>query len=80
MCLAIPMKVIELRGQDSLAPTAIVDANGFNKEVRLDIVDRIPKTGDYLIVHAGFAISSLDAREAEKNIELMRNMAEGVTE
>lgn len=78
MCLAIPMRVIEIHGEqnDPLSfPRAIVEEEGLKKEVRLDIVDRWPRPGDYLIVHAGFAIHTLDPAEAETNLNLMKEMA-----
>ncbi len=81
MCLAVPMKVIEIQGDpdDFLSgQIAVVDADGISKETRLDIVDRWPVIGDYLIIHAGFAIHTLDPVEAEINISLMREMAEKV--
>jgi hydrogenase expression/formation protein HypC len=79
MCLAVPMKVIEVQGDpdDFLAgQIAVVDVDGIRKETRLDIVDHWPKPGDYLIIHAGFAIHTLDPEEAETNICLMREMVE----
>ena len=79
MCLAVPMKVIEIQGDpdDFLSgQIAVVDVDGIRKETRLDIVDRWPDLGDYLIIHAGFAIHTLDPIEAETNISLMREMAE----
>ena len=81
MCLAVPMKVIKIQGDpdDFLnGQIAVVDADGISKETRLDIVDHWPKPGDYLIIHAGFAIHTLDPLEAETNIRLMREMAEKV--
>lgn len=81
MCLAIPMRVIEIKGGgDSLLDPAIavVDTEGMQKEVRLDLVDRMPEIGDYLIIHAGFAINCLDAENAEINLRLMRELAEGM--
>jgi len=81
MCLAIPMKVVEIRGDanDFLAEqVAVVDADGIRRETRLDIVDRWPQIGDYVIIHAGFAIHTLDPAEAEINLKLMREMADGV--
>ena len=72
------MQVIEIRGgTDSLAdpPVAVVDADGIRKEVRLDLLDRLPDAGDYLIIHAGFAINCLDEQEAETSLRLMREMA-----
>ena len=81
MCLAIPMRVIEVKGQENDITTpqiGVVEAEGIEKEVRLDLVDRWPEVGDYLIVHAGFAIHTLDEKEAETNLQLMREMAEGL--
>jgi hydrogenase expression/formation protein HypC len=75
------MRVNEVHGKrgDSLSfPIAVVEEDGLKKEVRLDIVDRWPEVGDYLIVHAGYAIHTLDAAEAETNLNLMREMAEHV--
>lgn len=81
MCLAVPMKVIEIQGdpEDFLTgQIAVVDMDGIRKETRLDIVDRWPELGEYLIIHAGFAIHTLEPEEAEINIRLMREMAEKV--
>ena len=81
MCLAIPMKVIEINGgSDSLTdpPVAVVEADGIRRQARLDLVDRMPEEGDYLIIHAGFAINCLDAAEAERSLELMREMGEAL--
>ena len=82
MCLAMPMQVIEIRGDadDFLTEQiAVVDADGIRRETRLDIVDRWPQVGDYLIIHAGFAIHTLDPDEAEINLKLMREMADGLS-
>ena len=79
MCLAVPMKVIEIRGESSdflSDQIAVVDMDGIRKETRLDIVDRWPELGDFLIIHAGFAIHTLDPAEAEINLRLMQEMAE----
>ncbi len=59
---------------------ALVNMDGISKEVRLDVVDRWPAVGDYVIVHAGFAIHSLVAEEAKKNIELIRELAANMPE
>ncbi len=83
MCLAVPMKVVAVHGDpdDILSnQTAEVDADGVRREVRLDIVDTWPNVGDYLIIHAGFAIHSLEEEEALKNLALLREMAEKVVE
>jgi hydrogenase expression/formation protein HypC len=58
--------------------SAVVDADGIRKEIRLDLVDRTPEPGDYLIVHAGFAVNTLSEQEALRNLQLMREMAQGL--
>ncbi len=81
MCLAIPMRVLEIKGSsdDLLNPQiATVETDGIQKEVRLDLVDRMPEIGDYLIIHAGFAVNCLDAENAEINLRLLRELAEGM--
>lgn len=83
MCLAVPMKVEKVQGdpddftQDQIA---VVNMDGISKEIRLDVVDRWPDVGDYVIVHAGFAIHSLVEEEAKKNIELIRELASNMPE
>lgn len=83
MCLAIPMKVEKIEGDpDDFTQNQIatVNMNGISKEVRLDVVDHWPEVGDYVIVHAGFAIHSLVEEEAKKNIELIRELASHMPE
>jgi hydrogenase expression/formation protein HypC len=59
---------------------ATVNMEGISKKVRLDVVDRWPVVGDYVIVHAGFAIHSLVEEEARRNIELIRELASHMPE
>ncbi len=77
------MRVIEIVEDSSGlfgTSSAVVDADGISKEIRLDLVGRTPEPGDYLIVHAGFAVNILSELEALKNLQLMREMAEGLDE
>ena len=83
MCLAIPMRVTEIQGDPDdflTSQVATVDADGISKEVRLDIVDHWPNIGDYVIIHAGFAIHTLIEEEAKKNIALLRELADKIPE
>lgn len=83
MCLAIPMRVTKVQGDPNdftSSQLATVDANGIGKDIRLDIVDYWPNVGDYLIIHAGFAIHTLEEVEAKKNLELLRELAENTPE
>ncbi len=83
MCLAIPMRVTEIQGDPddfAISQIATVDADGISKEVRLDIVDHWPNIGDYVIIHAGFAIHTLIEEEAKKNIALLQELADKMPE
>ena len=65
MCLAIPVRVVEL-GDES---TAIVDLGGIRKTISLALVDGV-QVGDYVILHVGYALSRLDPAEAERTLAL----------
>ena len=70
MCLAIPGRVVEKEGN-----RALVDYGGVQRNVRVDVVDA--KVGDWVYVHAGYAIQVLDEEEAEKTLELFREIGGG---
>ncbi len=70
MCLAIPMKVIEIKNSEG-----IVELGGVQREVNLQLVEDV-NVGDYILIHAGFAIQKLDREEAEKTLSYLRQMAE----
>lgn len=65
MCLAIPARIVELLDGDACR----VDLGGVRKEISLALVDGA-EVGDYVIVHVGYALSKLDAEEAERTLEL----------
>jgi hydrogenase expression/formation protein HypC len=69
MCLALPVQVMELGAGD----TAIVDLGGVRKEISLALLDDV-NVGDYVILHAGFALSALDQEEAETTLALFAQM------
>jgi hydrogenase expression/formation protein HypC len=66
MCLAIPVRVVELINSD----LAIVDLGGVRKDVSLALLEDV-KVGDYVILHVGYALTRLDPEEAEKTLALM---------
>ncbi|MBZ5668472.1 MAG: HypC/HybG/HupF family hydrogenase formation chaperone [Acidobacteriia bacterium] len=72
MCLAIPGKIVEKQERDG-ALVGRVDFGGALREVYLDFVPEA-EVGDYVIVHVGFALSRLDAEEAERTFQLLREM------
>jgi hydrogenase expression/formation protein HypC len=72
------MQVVAIRGggDEMFDPqVALVESDGIRKEIRLEMADRIPAVGEYVIIHAGFAIRTLTEDEAEYNLSLMRQMA-----
>jgi hydrogenase expression/formation protein HypC len=68
MCLAIPAKVISIREQ-----LATVDILGNQTTADISILEDV-KVGDYLLVHAGFAIQKYDPREGEENLQLVKEL------
>jgi hydrogenase expression/formation protein HypC len=67
MCLGIPMKIKSIDGMDIVAET-----DGVRREASLMILDAEVQVGDYVVVHAGFAISKLDEQDALETLDLMR--------
>lgn len=63
MCLAVPLKLIEIDGK-----SAVGEAMGMKREVRVDFIEE-PKIGDFVIVHAGFAIERLPEQQALEDLE-----------
>ena len=73
MCLAVPGKVVSIAGDDPLMRTGKVSFGGILKEANLACVPEA-KVGDYVIVHAGLAISVLDEEEAAITLEYLNQI------
>ncbi len=71
MCLAVPMKIVEILENGK----ALVRQDDLETEVDLTLIQD-PKIGDYVIIHAGYAIDLLDLQEAEERLKLFRAMEE----
>ena len=65
MCLAIPGKILKINGQ-----LATVDFQGIEKEINITLVD--VKIGEYVMVHAGFAIEKMEKKQAEEVKEYLK--------
>lgn len=74
MCLAIPGKVISLFEENGLT-MGKVDFGGTIITACLAYVPEV-KTGEYVIVHAGFALNVIDEQEAERTFALLREIGE----
>lgn len=70
MCLATPMKVIQLDGADG-----VVEAGGIRQGASFLMLEGA-RVGDYVIVHAGYAIQKLDEKEALETLELLKEFIE----
>ena len=75
MCLAIPGRILIIAGDDPLMRTGRVSFGGIVKEVSLAYTPEAG-VGDYVIVHVGFAISTLDQTEARRVFDYLREMGE----
>ncbi len=74
MCLGIPGEVVELRERHGLR-FAKVRFGGISRDVCLEYVpEAVP--GDFVLVHVGFAISRIDAEEAERTLRLLEELGQ----
>ncbi len=71
MCLAIPAEITAI--EDEMATVRVGDA--FRK-ASLMLLPETPQLGDYVIVHAGFALHTLDPAEARESLRLLRELAQ----
>jgi hydrogenase expression/formation protein HypC len=69
MCLAIPARIVERKGNWARA-----DIGGVVREISLELIDQPAEAGDYVLLHAGFAIHRLDQDDAEETLKLMREV------
>ncbi len=69
MCLAIPVRVEKILADD----IAIVDIGGVKKEISVALIEDLA-TGDYVIMHVGYALNKIDPDEALKTLELFNEM------
>ncbi|MCB1533875.1 MAG: HypC/HybG/HupF family hydrogenase formation chaperone [Rhodoblastus sp.] len=67
MCLAIPVKIVELL-EDGMARVTI---EGISKVVSIALVDNL-EVGDYVVLHVGYALSRISPEEAERTLALLR--------
>lgn len=71
MCLAVPMKIVAVMDETR----GTVELNGIRYEANLSLLED-PRVGQHIIVHAGFAIETLDEKEAEDRLALFEKMAD----
>jgi hydrogenase expression/formation protein HypC len=66
MCVAVPVEILSIDGT-----TAVVDMSGVQRKVSIYLTPEA-KVGDYVLLHAGFAIQVMDVESAKETIELLR--------
>lgn len=76
MCLAVPGKIISLSGDESPFRMAVVDFQGVRREICVETVENAAE-GEYVIAHAGVAISKMNVEEALATIADLEAMASG---
>ena len=69
MCVGVPMQVISIDGDQ-----AMTEVDGVKREASLMLLDQEVAVGDFVIIHAGFAISKLDQEDARETLALMREV------
>ncbi len=68
MCLAMPMRIKKISGS-----SAECESGGLTQNIRIDFITA-PAPGDYVMVHAGFAIEKMSEEEAIENMELLEEI------
>ena len=74
MCLAVPAKIKRIEKKN-----AVVDFGGVSKQISLGILTGV-KTGDYVLIHAGFAIGKVNKLEAEDTLEALKELKNAIKE
>ena len=72
MCVAIPLKIKEIHGSE-----AVAERDGVQRTIRLDFI-RDPKPGEYVIVHAGFAIERIDEENALESLQFAKEIEDAL--
>lgn len=75
MCLAVPGRIVTIEGDDPILRAGIVDFSGVTKRVNLSYVPDA-RIGDFVLVHVGFAISTVDEEEAAKVFSYLKEMGD----
>ena len=68
MCLAVPMLLRRVDGRMGVA-----ELDGVERQVALHLLED-PRAGDYVLIHAGFALRKVDREEAEETLEILRKL------
>lgn len=83
MCLGIPGRIVEVSADNTML--AVVEVGGVRRPINICFItaeDRPPESyiGEWVLIHAGFAMSRIDEADAERTLELLRQMGEAQAE
>jgi hydrogenase expression/formation protein HypC len=70
MCLGIPLKIVEINGKEAFG-----ELNGVKKKIRVDLIKDL-KIGDYVMVHAGFALEIMKEEQAKDTLKILEEIEE----
>jgi hydrogenase expression/formation protein HypC len=75
MCLAIPGKIVDVLAEDR--SLALVDVLGVRRKVDLGLLqDEPPETGDWVLIHVGFAMSKIGEADAREQLRMLTDLGE----
>jgi len=74
MCLGVPVKIIQKKGKEGIA-----EFKGVKRRISLELLDKV-KVGDFVILHAGFAIQKLERKEALGTLKLFEELSRSENE
>lgn len=69
MCLGVPVKIVQIKGNEGVA-----EFKGIKKKINLELLENVKK-GDYVILHAGFAIQKMEPEEALETLKLFEELS-----
>lgn len=70
MCLGIPLKIVEINGKEACG-----ELNGVRRKIRVDLIENL-KLGDYVMVHAGFALEVMKEAQAKDTLKILQEIEE----
>ena len=79
MCLAVPGKVISIDESNSEMKMAKVSFSGVTKNICIQLLPDV-KTGDYVLVHVGFALNKIDEKDAEVTLKMLNEISDAELE
>lgn len=74
MCLGIPLKITSIDGKEGTG-----ELNGIKRKIRIDLIEDL-NIGDYVMVHAGFAIEKIDEADAKETLDIVNELERVVNE